>query len=133
MMGLIYRDIINRLKESILVLETFNILVFVIGLFSIQVLMLIYGYPRFIFETYDSIHLYDKGTYLILLHDIGFFAFLVTVISLVVNIRLFLLLKHKKRKKYSFLNILNLLFILISSVKIVYGLFVSITSVGILG
>ena len=122
-----------KVKESILFLESLNILIFIIGLFSIQVLMLVYGYPRFIFASYDSIHLYEKGTYLTLLRDIGFFAFIVTIISLVINIRIFLLLKHKTRKKYSFLNVMNILIILLSLLKIIYGLFASITAVGVLG
>jgi len=122
-----------KIKESIIFLEFLNILIFLIGLFSIQVLMLIYGYPRFIFASYDSIHVKEIGTYIILLRDIGFFAFIVTIISLVINIRIFLLLKHKTRKKYSFLNVINILIILVSLLKIIYGLFASITAVGVLG
>lgn len=129
------KKIIIFFNKKILRLEILNIIAFLIGLFSIQILLLIYGYSRFVFVTFESILPYEKGLYLTLLRDIGPFALIISISVLLINIHLLFKIAKRTRIKGKFiiLHSLNLIFVLVGLMKLFLSLFNMMLPAGGLG
>ncbi len=131
----IVKKLLIFFNENILRLELLNIIAFLIGLFSIQILLLIKGYSRFVFVSFESILSYEQGLYLTLLKNIGPFAFIISIIALWINIDLLFIIVKRKRiwGEYFILHLLNLLFVLVGLLKLFSSIFRMMTPSGVLG